>query len=119
MPSTEPALADAGQAAALTDTHPLLRDIGFVVFQKCFFLKFLLTSLFYALSSSSCAMLAIETASPEETGERALKDLTFFGGLFGTVLTFSHHVVPNINLCRLLFMRQSNSLLDNCKPPRR
>ncbi len=23
-------------------------------------------------------MLAIETASPEETGERALKDLTFF-----------------------------------------
>ena len=49
-------------------------------------------------------MLAIETASPEETGERALKDLTFFGGLFGTVLTFSHHVVPNINLCRLLLI---------------
>jgi hypothetical protein len=24
-------------------------------------------------------MLAIETASPEETGERVLKDLTFFG----------------------------------------
>ena len=61
-------------------------------------------------------MLMIETASPEETGERVLKDLTFFGGLFGTLFTFCHQVVPNINFCRLLFMRQSNSLLDNCKP---
>ena len=42
-------------------------------------------------------MLAIETAGPEETGERVLKDLTFFWGLFGTLFTFCHQVVSQIS----------------------
>jgi hypothetical protein len=38
----------------------------------------LLTGLFYTLSSSGGAMLAIETASPEKTRERPGKDKAFF-----------------------------------------
>jgi hypothetical protein len=79
----------------------------------------LLTGLFYTLSSSGGAMLAIETASPEKPAKGREKIRLFLGFIWHFVHFLSSSRFPNINFYRLLVMRQFNSLLDNFKPPGR
>jgi len=79
----------------------------------------MLTGLFYDLSNSGGAMLAIETASPKKSVKGLKKIRLFFGFICHFVRFLSSSRSPNINFNRLLVMRQLNSLLDNCKPPGR